>query len=328
MADVPAEMLAPASTPLLPERAPPPTDQVGPGDVLNINIYETGVALFSGGGAGADTAAQAAATGVQVQNLPAVRVDDRGNIAIPYIGKLHVMGRTLREVEAMIRNGMRRMSQNPRVQITLSEAITNSVIVGGEVVRPGRLVLQTNRETLSDVIALAGGYRGNAKDLTLRVFRGDTSADVRVDELAGNPRLDVRACPGDRVTLISDPHTFSVLGASGKVQQIPFSRSSMSLAEALANAGGVHPQTGDPAAIFLFRYVKDEQGRDIPKVYHINMMQAGSYFLSQRFAMQDKDVLYFGNAASNRPRELAQLVSQVFTPLMTVTNAIRIMQNY
>jgi hypothetical protein len=32
---------------------PPPTDMAGPGDILNITIYEAGVALFSGGSAGA-----------------------------------------------------------------------------------------------------------------------------------------------------------------------------------------------------------------------------------------------------------------------------------
>jgi protein involved in polysaccharide export with SLBB domain len=41
--------------------------------------------------------------------------------------------------------------------VTRREVITNSVIVGGEVVKPGRLVLNTNQESLSDVVALAGG---------------------------------------------------------------------------------------------------------------------------------------------------------------------------
>ena len=85
----------------------------------------------------------------------------------------------------------------------------------------------------------------------------------------------------------------------GRVEQIPFSRSSVSLAEAVATAGGVNPGVGNPAAIFVFRYVQDEQGNEMPMVYHLNMMKTGSYFLAQRFAMRDKDVLYFGNAAAN-----------------------------
>ncbi len=312
----------------LAELAPPPTDMVGPGDVLDINIYEAGVTLFSGVSSAGGAANQVAtAPGVQVQKLPPSRVDDLGRITIPYAGTLPVAGHTIGEVEAMIRQSLRRMSQNPQVLVTLSQAITNSIIVGGEVAKPGRLVLQTNRETLTDVVALAGGYRGNAKDLLLRVTRGGASADVRINDLANDPRLDVRVFPGDRLMLIDNPRTFSVLGASGRVEQVPFTRSVVSLTEAVATAGGVNPNLGDPAAIFLFRYIMDEQGQEVPVVYHLNMMKVGSYFLAQRFVMRDKDVLYFGNASANQPSKLVQLISQLFSPILTVTSAVSVIQN-
>ena len=316
---------------LLPEIAPPPTDMVGPGDVLDISVYEAGVTLFSGGGGAGAAAGQvnqiALNPGVQVQKLPPSRVDDNGDIMIPYAGKLRVMGHTVSEVEALVRRSLRGLSQNPQVLITLSETITNSVIVSGEVARPGRLVLQTNRETLSDVIALAGGYRGNAKDLTVRVLHRNENVDIRMNDLIEDPLLDVRAYPGDRLMLINNPHIFSVLGAPGRVEQIPFSRSSVSLAEAIATAGGVNPGIGDPAAVFLFRYAKDRQGDEMPVVYHVNMMKAGAYFLTQRFQMRDKDVLYFGNAAANQPSKLLQLISQLFTPIMTMTAAVQTLHN-
>lgn len=325
MADVPGADAV--STGLLPDLAPPPTDMIGPGDVLDINIYEAGVTLFSGAGGGSGLGQITANPGVQVQKLPPTRVDDLGDITIPYAGTLHVAGITIGEVEAMIRNSLARMSQNPQVIVTMNQAITNSIIVGGEVAKPGRLVLQTNRETLSDVIALAGGYRGNTKDLLLRIVRGGQSVDVRVNDLVENPKLDVRAYPGDRLTLINNPRTYSVLGAPGRVEEVPFSRSSVSLAEAVANAGGVNPGIGNPAAIFVFRYVRDEQGNEVPKVYHFNMMKTGSYFLAQRFPMRDKDVLYFGNAAANQPSKLIQLISQLFSPILTVTSAVQTVQN-
>ena len=316
-----------APTALLPELTPPPTDMIGPGDVLEINIYEAGVALFSGGNSGGGMSQISVNPGVQVQKLPPTRVDDLGDITIPYAGTLHVAGITTGEVEAMIRHALERLSQNPQVIVTFDQAITNSIIVGGEVAKPGRLVLQTNRESLSDVIALAGGYRGNAKDLTLRVVRGTDSVDVRVNDLVENPKLDVRAYPGDRLMLINNPRTYSVLGASGRVEQLPFSRSSVSLAEAVATAGGVNPGIGNPAAIFVFRYVRNEQGNEVPMVYHLNMMKTGSYFLAQRFPMRDKDVLYFGNAAANQPSKLIQLISQLFSPILTVTSAVQTVQN-
>jgi polysaccharide biosynthesis/export protein len=326
VADVPSGANS-APTSQLAELTPPPTDMVGPGDVLDINIYEAGVTLFSNGAAAAGLNQVSVNPGVQVQKLPPTRIDDLGDITIPYAGTLHVAGLTTGEIEAMIRNALQRLSQNPQVIVTLNEAITNSIIVGGEVAKPGRLVLHTNRETLSDVIALAGGHRGNAKDLLLRVVRRGQSVDVRMNDLVDNPDLDVRAYPGDRLTLINNPRTYSVLGASGRVEQISFNRSSVSLVEAIATAGGVNPGIGNPGAIFLFRYVRDEQGQEVPMVYHLNMMKAGSFFLAQRFTMRDRDVLYFGNAAANQPSKLVQLISQLFSPILTVTSAVQTVQN-
>ncbi|MGJ0240069.1 polysaccharide biosynthesis/export family protein [Novosphingobium fluoreni] len=317
--------------PALIDLPPPPTDMIGPGDVLDINIYEAGVTLFSNAGGATGSGGQAgqlvASSGVQVQKLPPSRVDDNGDIMIPYAGRLHVVGQTISEVEAIIRSSLRRLSQNPQVLVTLNQAITNSVIVSGEVVKPGRLVLQTNRETLSDVIALAGGYRGTAKDLTLRIVRRNENVDIRVNDLIETPALDVRAYPGDRLMLINNPRTFAVLGASGRVDQVPFGQSSVSLAEAISGVGGTNPNLGDPAAIFLFRYVRDEQGNEVPVAYHINMMRAGSYFLAQKLAMQNKDVLYFGNAGANQPSKMLQLVSQLFSPILTVTAGVQTVQN-
>ncbi|WP_313737141.1 polysaccharide biosynthesis/export family protein [Sphingobium yanoikuyae] len=325
IADIPIVAVNAAPLAKLPDRAVTPTDMVGPGDILDINIYEAGVALFASGASSVEQSA--ANVGVQVQKLPPTRIDDLGNISVPYAGTLHVAGLTTGEVESTIRNGLRRLSQNPQVLVTLNQAITNSIIIGGEVSRPGRLVLQTNRESLSDVIALAGGYRGDSKDLMVRIMRGSASVDVRVNDLVENPALDVRIHPGDRLVLVDDPRTYSILGASGKVEQVPFRRSSVSLTEAIATAGGASANFGDPAAIFLFRYVRNAQGKEVPMVYHLNMMQTGSYFIAQKFIMQDKDVLYFGNAAANQPGKLVQLISQLFSPILTVTSAVSVIQN-
>lgn len=323
-ADIPQSQASSVQSTALPDLPPPPTDMIGPGDVLDISIYEAGVTLFA---AGSSAVGATTVPGVQVQKLPPTRVNDAGFISIPYAGNLNVAGMTTGQVESMIRYSLRNISQNPQVAVTLTQAITNSVIVGGEIAKPGRVVLQTNRESLSDVIALAGGYRGNAKDLKLRVTRGTSSVDMRMNDLIDDPKFDVRAYPGDRLMLISNPQTYSVLGASGRVEQIAFSGSSVSLAEAIATAGGPNSGLGDPAAIFLFRYVHDEEGKEVPMVYHVNMMKAGSYLLSQRLAMRDKDVLYFGNAAANQPSKLIQLISQLFSPILTVTSVVQTTKN-
>lgn len=311
LADVPAE--PPLPPVFLPSYQPPPTDLIGTGDVLDIAIYEAGAAVF-GGSAVASSLTTAAPTS-QVERLPPYRVDDSGNIRVPYAGLIRAAGRTTLELESAIRAGLRGMSENPQVLVTIREVVANSVILGGEVQKPGRLVLPTNRETLSDVVALAGGYRGDAKDLTVKVQRQGMRADLRLSDLLTHSAEDLRVYPGDRISVIRQPWTFAVMGASGKTEHVTFTAPRVSLAEALASTGGTNPASGDPKAIFVFRFI-NEQGEEKPVVYHINMMEAQSYFVSQRFVMRDKDILYVGNARANQPAKFIQILSQLFTPVI------------
>jgi polysaccharide export outer membrane protein len=320
IADLPKPVVA--APVFAPDYTPPaPTELVGAGDVLDISIYESGIAVFgrsapavAAGEASFDSAAKA-------ERLPPTRVSDEGTISIPYVGELTVRGRTTAEVERLIRQSLRGKSQNPQVLVSIREGLTNSVIVGGDVARPGRLVLPTNRETLTDVIALAGGNRGEIKDMAVRVQRAGVSSEFRLSDIMVDPSQDIRIFPADRIALVKAPRSFSVMGAAGKAEQIAFPSPQVSLAEAIAQAGGSNPNTGDPRAVFVFRMAKGSNGEDKPIVYHFNMMRASSFILAQRFAMADKDVLYIGNAAANQPSKLVQIVSQLFFPLVALQNA-------
>jgi polysaccharide biosynthesis/export protein len=297
-----------------------PTDLVGPGDVLNITIYEAGVSLFGGGSRAATANAGAAAAFDISSNAERiqVRVDDSGYITLPFTGPIRAEGQTARELALLIRLGLRGLSQDPQVLVTFEQSLTSSIILAGEIARPGRLVLATNRETLSDSIALAGGFRGEAKDVVARVERAGQTYEVRLGDLLSSPELDLQIAPGDRVTLISRPQSFSVLGAPNKSEEIRFPRTKLTLAQAVALAGGANPNAGDASAIFVFRFIVQNDGTETPVVYHLNMMKPGAYFLSQRFAMRDGDVLYVGNARANQPTKLIQLLSQLFAPIVTV----------
>ncbi len=314
---IPPGPTVPTST--LATMPPRPTDLLGPGDVLNITVYEAGVALFGtsalraasvAGGAGFDPSSTA-------ERLPTVRVDDYGYIKVPFVGRLRAAGHTAAELQTMIQSGLRGMSQDPQVMVSIEQSITNSVILAGEIAKPGRLVLTTNRESLVDAIALAGGYRGNPKDAVARVQRDGQTFEIRLSDLLDLPQQDLQVAPGDRITLVSSPQSFSVLGAPNKAEELEFPRARLTLAEAVALGGGANPNAGDAGAIFVFRYVAQPDGSERPTVYHLNMMRPGAYLLSQRFMMRDRDVLYVGNARANQLTKFVQLLSQLFVPIAT-----------
>lgn len=325
MADVPVSAQSPAV--FRDDYTPPaPTELVGPGDVIEIAVYETGVTLFGGAAASAPAPAAGGATGLgpgaRAERFPPFRVSDKGTINFPFVGEVAVAGRTTDQIEALLRRELRGKSQNPQVLVSIAQGLTNSVIIGGDVRNPGRLVLPTNRESLSDVIALAGGSSGDIKDVLVRIQRRDTLGEFRLSDILAQPEQDIRIFPSDRILLVRAPQSFSVLGGSGRSDQIAFNAPRLSLIEAVAQAGGSNPNAGDPRAIFVFRLVPQADGTEVPTVYHFNMMEASSYILAQRFAMRDKDVLYVGNAEANQPSKLVQIVSQLFFPLVTLGQVV------
>lgn len=302
---------------------PAPTEMVGPGDLLEIAVYETGVALFGtnlGSLAGAGQAAINPTS--RAERFPPFRVNDAGFINFPYVGEILVAGRTTDQIEIMLRHSLRGKSQNPQVLVSIAQGLTNSVIIGGDVRNPGRLVLPTNRESLSDVVALAGGNTGEIKDILVRIQREGSFGEFRLSDILSQPEQDIRIFPADRILLVRAPQSFSVLGAAGRNDQIVFPAPNLSLVEAISLSGGSNPNAGDPRAIFVFRNLVGPNGENSPTVYHFNMMEASSYILAQRFKMQNKDVLYIGNAEANQPTKLVQIVSQLFLPLVTLGQVI------
>lgn len=292
-------------------------DVVGLGDVLSVGIYEVGVSLFGTGG-GRDLG-QAYDPSARGEAFPTIVVDRNGDITLPYVGRLHVAGRTTAEIQDMIVRGLRGQSQSPQALVAIKLNVSNTVFVGGDVRRPGRFDLSLQRERLLDAVALSGGASYSSEDTIVRFNRGNQTLEERLGRIRAGAPDDLVLVPGDRVELIKRPRSFVILGATGRVSQVPFETGDVSLAEAVARAGGPQDAQADPSAIFLFRYdpSRPTDGATKPTIYRLNMMEPASYFLSQRFPVRDKDVIYIANAAANRPAKLVSIINQLFSPFVT-----------
>ncbi|WP_231639255.1 polysaccharide biosynthesis/export family protein [Sphingomonas profundi] len=303
-------------------------DTVGPGDVLQIGIYEVGATLFSGGGAsrgGADGFDPSA----RGERFEAITVDRDGTIKLPYIGRLPVAGRTPSEIQTMIEQSLRGKSQAPQAVVSVRDNIANTVYVSGDVNKPGRLELTLGRERLLDAIASAGGpaaragntgtTAGTSDDSIVRFTRGGRVVEQRLSDIRSGTTDDIPLLAGDRIEVIRRPRTFTVFGATTKVSQVSFDQPSLSLAEAVARIGGPNDNQADASAVFLFRYYPDSKvaAGEVPVIYRLNMMKPASYFLAQRFPMRDKDVIYIANAAANQPGKLVGIINQLFSPFLT-----------
>jgi len=286
---------------------------IGPGDTLKINLYEVGVSLFSGSkatAAGAD-AFDASAHG---QEFAAVTVDRNGNIRLPFAGTLQVGGLTTDRVEQEIERRLSDKSQHPQVVVTIAESIFSSVVVTGDVRKPGRITLTSGQEHLVDAIAVAGGTEEAIDDVVVRFVRKGQRVEKRLGDIVPGSADDLILDPGDRIEVVRQPRSFTVFGAAGKVSEVPFESSRVSLAEAIARVGGPSDSAADPTAIFLFRNDAPRGTNGLPNIYRISMLDPRTYFLAQNVKLRDKDLIYIANSRSSRPSKFVAIINQLFSP--------------
>ncbi|MDO7836024.1 polysaccharide biosynthesis/export family protein [Sphingobium sp. HBC34] len=295
-------------------------DLLGPGDILQVNIYEVGVSLFGSGVTLGGGDRGTTNVSVKDQAMEGVTVDDDGYISLPYIGRIRAAGRTTEDVRRAIIAGLRGKSQAPQALVTVKENVTNTVTVGGLVAQPGRQRVSLARERILDAVAAAGGLKEPANQSTaiLRFTRAGRTVETYLSELTPGSTADLQLLGGDRVEILQRDRSFTVFGAAGRVSEIKFEKAGLSLSDAVARAGGPDGQQADPAGIFVFRYEKDAGTPNVekPLVYRLDMTKPSSYFLSQRFMMRDRDVIYVANASSVQTRKLVEIFSLFTSPLI------------
>ncbi|WP_239029657.1 polysaccharide biosynthesis/export family protein [Novacetimonas pomaceti] len=314
-------------------------DRIGPGDHLAISVYEVGNGLFAGSVSGTSTKDTSSLTsmsgiggdtplGAIESRLPVVQVNDQGNITIPYAGKVHVAGLTPSEIEQRIASSLKNVSTKPAVVVRPLVDETNVAIVYGDVAKTGRIPLSPNQERVLDVVALAGGAKHLSEDVLVQLTRGDRLVQAPLKLIEQTPEQDIPLQPGDRLELLYEPRSFTVFGATAKVDEVDFTTPTLSLAEGLSRVGGPLDQQADPNAVYLFRFEDrniasrlglqmDPGQQNIPVVYQLDMMNAQNYFLAQQFPMKNKDLIYVANAKINNFNKFFNLLSTIISPGIT-----------
>lgn len=133
----------------------------------------------------------------------AVTVAPDGFVSTEITGDLKVGGLTLSEATGALKAAAGKRLLDPDVSVTLKEFVKPQVTVTGEVVKPGMFDLRGSL-TATQAVALAGGFRENAKHSTVALVRrvDDQWAEVKVLDMKRmmNGRQlteDVTLSPGD-----------------------------------------------------------------------------------------------------------------------------------
>ena len=323
-----ANILAKAAPRLVgefPDRSRPSDIRFGIGDLVSVTIFEA-----SSGGL--FIPAEAGVRPGNFISIPTQAVDVSGNISIPYGGAIRARGRTQVEVQQAIVESLKDRAIEPQVIVSTVDQRTSLITVLGDVARPGRIPAQLTPERLLDTISRAGGTAGPGPDEWIMLERDGRRALSPFGALVYEPANNVFVHPNDIIYVYREPQTFLAFGAMGNQQQIPFGVWRISLAEAVAKAGGLRDDQADPASVFLYRGetrdvadaigidVSKFQGPIIPVIYNINLRNPGSYFLATTLEMRNKDVLYVSNSVSTEATKFLTYVRTVNSTLNDPVN--------
>lgn len=292
----------------------------GTGDILAITIFETQAGgLFIPADSGARPG--------NFVTLPQQQIGRAGTVTIPFAGDIRAVGRTAGELERAIAGRLRQRALEPQVVVTLIERRSAGVSVVGDVDQSLRFTLDPGGERLLGAIARAGGTRFAPHETLVTLQRGGVSESAIMADIVDDPRLNVQLAPDDTIIVSRQQRYFLALGAVGQSASITqlnrrfaFEDRRLSLADAVARAGGLQDDRANPSAVFLFRFEKRRvldrlgiataqfTGEEIPAVYRADLLNPSSMFLAQRFPMRHNDLIFVSNAPSTDLLKFLQVI--------------------
>lgn len=308
---------------------------IGVGDILTVTVYEAQAGgLFIPREAGVRPG--------NFVDIPRQQVDQSGDINIPYAGAIKVAGLTPRAVSAIIRERLKDRAIDPQAIVAVAEQRGNQISVLGEVNTALRFPIDPGGIRLMGAIARAGGPKNPSYETTITIKRNGRTYDEFMSNVVHRPEEDVFLAPGDVVFLTKIPRVFMAFGSTpspGSIggtnnRRFTFDNDNMSLAEALAKAGGLDGARADAKSIYVYRFepkpLLQSAGIDVsqfpttnaPAVYQFNMSKPDGWFQADTFKMRDHDVISVAESPSTEFVKLMAPLNAATTNASNVSTAV------
>ena len=223
------------------------------------------------------------------------KVTTDGKLFYPYAGEIQVAGLTAQELRLEITKRLSdKILNDPQVDVRVTGYHSRKAFVTGAVNKPGYVSFDENPMTLPDVLAEVGGFNEKADPAFVQLRRGDKIYNIDyVRAFKDNIAVErILVKPGDQVfvPLRSETERDRKVYVLGEVNRSGIVRmdSYLSLAEALASAGGVNATNASSSDIYVIR----NTATDKIDIYQLNAKNAMALAMADRFEMNPRDIVY------------------------------------
>ena len=313
LAQAKAGAAAAASQALPPSRFADPSQYIyrlSPQDILGVTVWDhpelttpNGTTLSAGGNTTQSVGQvlqQPYTTALPGQADPfGQTISADGTIYFPFIGRIRAAGKTASELRDQIAAGLTPYIKNPQVDVRVLSYRGQKVQVTGEVKTPGPLAISDVPLTLVDAITRSGGTNSDADLQRVRLTRNKQLYVLDANGLLdrGDTTQNVMLQAGDIINVPDNTNSrVFVLGEVKSPQPLYMLKGRLSIADALAQAGGILDTDANPRQIYVMRGMKDNPTK--PEAYRLDLTQPDAIMLSAQFQLQPQDVIYVGTAAS------------------------------
>lgn len=293
-------------------RGEPQPYRVGPQDILLVTVWDHPEITLPLGQFRSD-----AATGMVV--------DEDGFLYFPYVGRVAVKGLTTSQVREALTAQLGKVLQRPQVDVKVLAYRSQKIYVGGEVKTPGMCPITDVPCTLAEAVNRAGGFLATADDSRLVLTRGNRSwrLDFQALMASGNRIGQILLKDGDSLHVpSSNEDPVYMLGELVKPGIMPMIHGKLSLAQAIAEAGGIQGASADARSIYVLRQAGSPDSVD---VYHLDARNPAAMVLADNFRLNPRDIVYVDAGTLTRfGRVMGQLVPTVSAAATTVLSAAEI----
>jgi polysaccharide export outer membrane protein len=308
----------------------PAAIKFGIGDVVSVTVFEASAG-------GLYIPIEAGVRPGNYVNLPDQIIDNDGNITVPYAGTIRASGQTNVQVQKAILDRIKNRAIDPQVIVTSSQQRSSLVSVFGEVRTPVRFPMPASgaQDRITDAITRAGGISGQGWETWVTLERDGKRATIPFANLMYTQSNNIFVQPGDRMYVYREPLKFLAFGATGQQGEFTFDAWKISLAQAVAKAGGLLDIQADPGSIFLYRreprQLAEQLGVDcskyrdvVPIVFNVSFQDPAGYFLATKMEMRPFDVLYVANAPQV---DITKVLNFINTAVGSADNSVNLVND-